>query len=53
MIGSQLVEFVNLLFREFGPWWLPFVPVLAILGAVQLFRRDRVIFWFLSSSGAG
>ena len=48
MIGSQLVEFVNLLFREFGPWWLPLVPGLAIVGAVQLFKRDRAIFWFLS-----
>ena len=48
MIGSQLVEFVNPLFREFGPRWFPFVPVLGLIGAVQLFRRDRVIFWFLA-----
>jgi hypothetical protein len=47
LIGNQLVEFVSLLLREFGPPWLPFVPVLAIIGFVQLFRRERVIFWFL------
>jgi tetratricopeptide (TPR) repeat protein len=48
MIGSQFVEFFKLLFREFGPRWFPFVPVLAIIGSVQLFKRDRVIFWFLA-----
>ena len=47
MVGKQLTEFVKLLFREFGPWWLPVVPGLAMVGAVQLFKRDRVIFWFL------
>ena len=48
IIGEQSVEFTKLLFREFGPWWLPLVPGLAIVGAVQLFKRDRAIFWFLS-----
>ena len=53
MIGSQLVEFVNLLFREFGPWWFPLVPVLAIVrrcSVVQARSRDLLV---SSSSGAG
>ena len=48
IIGQQLIEFGKLLFREFGPWWLPIVPGLAVAGFVQLFKRNRVIFWFLS-----
>ena len=47
IIGTQLVEFGKLLSREFGPWWLPIVPGLAVAGFVQLFKRDRVTFWFL------
>ena len=47
IIGQQLIEFGKLLFREFGPWWLPIVPGLAVAGFVQLFKRDRVTFWFL------
>ncbi len=48
IIGGQLVTFGRLLLREFGPWWLPIAPTLAIVGLVQLFKRDRVTFWFLS-----
>jgi hypothetical protein len=48
MIGSQLVEFGKLLLREFGPWWFPIGLALALTGFVQLFKRDRVNFWFLA-----
>jgi transmembrane protein TMEM260 (protein O-mannosyltransferase) len=48
IIGNELVEFAKLLLREFGPWWLPVAPVLMVTGFVRLFRRDRVIFWFLA-----
>ena len=33
--------------REFNPAWLPVVPILSVLGFVEVFRRDRTIFWFL------
>ena len=47
IIGTQSVEFVKLLFREFGPWWFPLVPCLAIVGAVHLLKCDRAMFCFL------
>jgi hypothetical protein len=34
--------------REFGPWWIPSGPLLAIAGLISLFRSDKPIFWFLS-----
>jgi tetratricopeptide (TPR) repeat protein len=45
--AKQFGEFVSLAAREFGPWWLPVAPALAIAGLYSLFRRDRVLFWFL------
>jgi hypothetical protein len=47
IVGKQVFEFGKLLLREFGPWWLPIAPGLAVAGFVQLFKRDRVTFWFL------
>ncbi len=47
-MGNQLGEFFRLVGREFGPWWLPLGLLLAAAGVVRLFRRDRVIFWFLA-----
>ena len=46
--GKQVFEFARLLFREFGPWWLPVALGLAGVGFVNLFKHDRVTFWFLS-----
>jgi len=47
-VGGQFVEFVRIGSREFGPRWLPLLPVLAIVGLVALFRRDRAMFAFLT-----
>jgi tetratricopeptide (TPR) repeat protein len=47
-IARQFVGFVKLLTREFGPWWLPAGPALIIAGFVAVFRRDKVVFWFLT-----
>ncbi|MFY9553247.1 MAG: DUF2723 domain-containing protein [Blastocatellia bacterium] len=47
-MASQFGEFIKLIAREFGPWWLPAGPAIAITGLVTIFRRDRAIFWFLA-----
>jgi len=47
-IASQLVDFIKLAAREFGPWWLPAGPALAVAGFVTVFRRDKPMFWFLT-----
>jgi hypothetical protein len=47
MIG-QAGEFFVYLGREFGPWWLPLTPALAIAGIVSLFKNDRALLWFLA-----
>jgi hypothetical protein len=44
---SQFGEFIKLAANEFGPWWLPVGPALAIAGILVLFRKDRAMFWFL------
>lgn len=46
-MANQFGDFIKLAAREFGPWWLPDAPALAITGLVQAFRRDRAVFWFL------
>jgi tetratricopeptide (TPR) repeat protein len=46
--ASQLGGFIKLAAREFGPWWLPAAPALAIAGMVALFRNNRAVFWFLA-----
>lgn len=47
-MASQFVGFIKLVAREFGPWWLPAGPALAIAGLVAVFRRDKAMFWFLA-----
>jgi hypothetical protein len=48
IIGAQLIEFCKMLLREFGVVWLPLPLVLAFVGFVHAFKRDRTAFWFLS-----
>ena len=48
VVGKQIFEFGKLLLREFGPWWFPVALGLAVVGFVNLFKHDRVTFWFLS-----
>lgn len=45
---SRISEFLKLALREFGSPWLPFALALAAAGFVNLFRRDRSVFWFLA-----
>jgi hypothetical protein len=46
-MANQFGDFIKLALREFGPPWFPLAPVLAVVGLVSLFRRDRTTFWFL------
>lgn len=46
-LGSEAVDYVRRVSREFGPWWVPAGPLLAVIGLVALWRRDRVLLWFL------
>jgi tetratricopeptide (TPR) repeat protein len=46
-MAKQFVGFCKLVAQEFGPWWLPAGPALIIAGFVAVFRRDKVVFWFL------
>lgn len=46
-IVNQASQFAGLAAREFNPVWVPLPLILAVLGLVDLFRRDRTIFWFL------
>jgi len=47
-IASQFGDFIKLAATQFGPAWLPLVPMLAIAGFVAIYRRDRALFWFLT-----
>jgi hypothetical protein len=46
--GEQLAKFATLLLHEFSFWWLPLPLVVAVIGFVSAFKRDRTIFWFLA-----
>jgi transmembrane protein TMEM260 (protein O-mannosyltransferase) len=45
---KQFGDFIKLAAREFGPWWLPVAPALALAGMVALFKSNRAVFWFLA-----
>lgn len=45
---SRISEFVNLTSREFGSRWMPLALALAVAGFVNLLRRDKTLFCFLS-----
>jgi hypothetical protein len=47
IMGGQFIEFCRMLLREFGVAWLPLPLVLAFVGFVHAFKRDRTTFWFL------
>jgi tetratricopeptide (TPR) repeat protein len=46
-MANQFGDFIKLAAREFGPWWLPLGPALALVGLTAVFRHDRTTFWFL------
>lgn len=45
---TQFGGFIKLAAREFGPWWLPVAPALAVAGMVALYKSNRAVFWFLA-----
>jgi hypothetical protein len=45
---SNLLDLVRFLSREWGVVWLPAALVLAAIGFVERFRRDRLLFTFLA-----
>jgi hypothetical protein len=47
IIGGQFIAFCRMLLHEFGIAWLPLPLVLAFVGFVHAFKRDRATFWFL------
>jgi hypothetical protein len=47
IMGKQLAEFCGMTLREFGVAWLPLPILLAFVGFVNAFKRDRTTFWFL------
>ncbi|HEU0273373.1 MAG TPA: DUF2723 domain-containing protein [Candidatus Udaeobacter sp.] len=49
IIGKQFGEFCRMALREFGFFWLPLAVVLACVGFIDAFKRDRTTFWFLST----
>ena len=48
---SRLTEFFKLVSREFSHLWVPLALGYILAGFVYLFRRDKVMFWFLSLVG--
>jgi tetratricopeptide (TPR) repeat protein len=47
IMGAQFAELCRMGLREFGFPWLPLSLVLAFVGFVDGFKRDRTTFWFL------
>jgi hypothetical protein len=47
IMGKQFTEFCGMVLREFGVAWLPVPILLAFVGLVNAFKRDRPSFWFL------
>src|SRR6185437_15709328 len=46
-MGQQFVDFLRMVFREFGWAWIPVVLILAGAGFAHVFKKDRTVFWFL------
>jgi tetratricopeptide (TPR) repeat protein len=47
IMGKQFAEFCGIALREFGVAWLPLPLLLAFVGFVNAFKRDRTTFWFV------
>jgi tetratricopeptide (TPR) repeat protein len=47
-MGHDLLDLFILVGREFGPWFLAAGLLVALAGAVALFKRDWKAFWFLA-----
>lgn len=46
-MGHQLGEFLQLVGRQFGPWFIAAGLLFSALGALALLKRDKTTFWFL------
>lgn len=47
-VSAQAGRFVDYLAREFGPPWLPLALLIAAIGLVTLWRRQRTVFWYVT-----
>jgi hypothetical protein len=47
VLGEEFPRFGRFLLREFSPAWLPVTLLVALVGFVVLWKRDRSVFFFL------
>jgi hypothetical protein len=47
-VSAQIDRYFGFLFRELGPPWLPIALVIAAVGLVALWRRQRTLFWYVA-----
>jgi len=47
IMGKQFAELCRMALREFGMPWFPLPLLLAFVGFIAAFKRDRTTFWFL------
>src|SRR5581483_8273259 len=45
IVGRQFKVFLSLIGREFGFNWLPLGLLMALMGLIALFKRDRTLGW--------
>jgi hypothetical protein len=48
-LGEALARFGRILGQQSASWTAPIGPVLAVVGAIDAFRRDRTLFWVVVS----
>jgi hypothetical protein len=46
-VSAQIDRYFGFLFRELGPPWLPIALLIAAIGLVALWRRQRTLFWYV------
>jgi hypothetical protein len=46
-VSAQIDRYFDLLIRELGPPWMPIALLIAAVGLVALWRRQRTLFWYV------
>ncbi|HEX9502346.1 MAG TPA: hypothetical protein VGA10_11905, partial [Thermoanaerobaculia bacterium] len=46
-VSAQIDRYFGFLFRELGPPWLPVALLIAAIGLIALWRRQRTFFWYV------
>ena len=46
-VSAQIDRYFGFFFRELGPPWLPIALVIAAVGLIALWRRQRTFFWYV------